>query len=139
MSDTTNLSMADHLEAVHNAGFVEASRIHGAEIEQLKARPEVAEKERDELRTLLAGAQEMNRKLAPRALLPTVQARLEAAEKDADLWRWWCSQIKGVRTAEGSPYFSFPRLTPDGNIMRGSVYQHFEGAVRAAMAKEPKP
>ena len=65
----------------------------------------------------------------------------EALRKDAERWRWWRAQVWGFR-ALGSArpaVFAYPsamELPPvRGDIMRGSVAEHFDHAVDAAMAE----
>lgn len=62
---------------------------------------------------------------------------------NAERYRWWRAQIQGVR-ALGSArpaHFGYPStmaLPPvRGDIMRGSVAEHFDHAVDAAMAAAP--
>jgi hypothetical protein len=69
------------------------------------------------------------------------RAELEALRKDAERWRWWRAQVWGFR-ALGSArpaVFAYPsamELPPvRGDIMRGSVAEHFDHAVDAAMAE----
>lgn len=66
--------------------------------------------------------------------------RLEAAEKDAARYRWLQYRTAGLRDNEGRAYFSFPSmfgLRPVSDIMRGSVAQHLDAAIDAAMKDTP--
>ena len=67
-------------------------------------------------------------------------AELEALRKDAARYRWLQRRTAGLRDNEGRQYFSFPSmfgLRPVGNIMQGSVGQHLDAAIDAAMGEKP--
>ena len=72
------------------------------------------------------------------------ELELERLRADAARYRWLRHRTAGLRDNEGRQYFSFPSmfgLRPVGDLMRGSVGQHLDAAIDAAMAdtqpKEP--
>ena len=65
--------------------------------------------------------------------------RLEAAEADAGRYRWLRAGTRGQQDARRRQEFELPDPHPLGDIMRGSVAQHLDAAIDAAMqAKEPQ-
>lgn len=69
--------------------------------------------------------------------------RARAFQKDAERYRWLRAQVQGVRALDSArpAQFGYPSamvLPPvRGDIMRGSVAEHFDHAVDAAMAATP--
>lgn len=59
---------------------------------------------------------------------------IAALRKDAERYRWLRAQVRGARDERGRQEFDMPDPHPLGDIMRGSVAQHFDAAVDAAMA-----
>ena len=64
------------------------------------------------------------------------KAELEALRKDAERYRWLRAETSGIADARGRQEFVFPDPHPLDNILRGSVAQHLDAAIGAAMAKE---
>ena len=73
----------------------------------------------------------------PGAFVPI--AELESLRKDAERWRKLRAMVRGERSSESArpAHFAFPthmELTPLADIMRGSVAQHLDAAIDAAMS-----
>lgn len=62
-------------------------------------------------------------------------ARLAALEADARRYQWLRNGTMGDRHPSGRPYFLIVDPRPVGNIMQGSVAEHLDEAIDAALAK----
>jgi hypothetical protein len=63
------------------------------------------------------------------------------ALRDAERYRWLRYRTKGLLEAAGAQYFAFPYrfdLPPVGDLMRGSVAQHLDNAIDAALGIDSK-
>lgn len=58
--------------------------------------------------------------------------------KDAERYRWLRANTRGQSDRRGRQEFEMPDPHPVANIMQGSVAQHLDKAIDAAMAQAPK-
>lgn len=70
------------------------------------------------------------------ALLRSQAAEIEALRADAERYRWLRAKTTGYEESRGRQSFDLPDPHPLGNIMRGSVAQHLDAAIDAAITKE---
>jgi hypothetical protein len=71
------------------------------------------------------------------AALASLQARLEAAERDAARYRWLRAGTTAGRSLPGSPAsFNVRHVRAPADVMRGSVAQHLDAAIDAATSQE---
>jgi hypothetical protein len=67
-----------------------------------------------------------------------VHPKFLALEADANRYRWLRDNTHGEADARGRQQFVMPDPHPQANIMRGSVAQHLDAAIDAAIASEPQ-
>ena len=77
-------------------------------------------------------------KVRPSTLLALLD-ETEALRADAARYRWLRSQVRGKRDGRGRSEFDMPDPHPLGNIMQGSVAQHFDSSIDAEIAAAPVP
>jgi hypothetical protein len=68
-----------------------------------------------------------------RADLAERDAEIERLRVDARRYRWLRNRTRGVRDSRGRMEFDMPDPHPLGNIMQGSVAQHLDAAIDAAL------
>ncbi|MGD1323551.1 hypothetical protein ACNHE5_01085 [Pandoraea pnomenusa] len=68
------------------------------------------------------------------ALIKKARAALSADGGEAGLYRWLRAKVYADRDRNGLAYFGLPLPEPVSNPMFGSVAQHFDEAIRAAIA-----
>lgn len=78
----------------------------------------------------------MNQQTQLRAICQEVHdAAVAEAGKDAERYRWLRSRTQGLRGSYPKDLcFLLPQVLPVGNIMQGSVAQHLDEAIDAAIA-----
>lgn len=73
-----------------------------------------------------------------RQLAATIRARdarIAALELNDARYRWLRDNTSGHRYADGEMVFVHPTVKPIGNIMRGSVAEHLDNAIDAALTQ----
>jgi hypothetical protein len=61
----------------------------------------------------------------------------EALRKGAERYEWIRAGTSAGRDSQGFQQFNLPFLVPQDNLMRGSVAQHLDKAIDAAMKENP--
>ena len=76
---------------------------------------------------------------AARAEIAELRAKLAAAEKDAERYRYWRSVIGAETDKRGRQWFNYPDMNDSrNNLIGGSVAGHFDLAIDAAIAGSAK-
>lgn len=71
------------------------------------------------------------------SILTEALAELAEREKDAERYRWLQLRMRGEKFASGRQYFDVDFPDPLTNIMQGSVAEHFNDAIDAAIKEKP--
>ena len=68
-----------------------------------------------------------------------LRAEVEQSKRDAERYKFFRNKTAGIDGSErGQPdqYFSFPYIPPVSDLMKGSMGQHIDEAIDAAMSAE---